>query len=717
MILKANVTELLFDFSLTSGGLDIMKLHNFYLFFILFILLFSSSFSTEMVEASFNISDINRTPVEGASIKIGDLIIKTDRFGIAKCLLFPASYEVIVERNTFYPVSSQFEITASNNQFTFLLESKLTPVNFKITDSFSNLPVSLNVKFQNQSSKQITFSASDKNGLFTIPLEKKSIYTIEISENKYKPYKMTLDTNNLMESSINIPLIRDSFGVKIKSNANSGTYSIKSLENSSVFTGSFSGQVLALLLPFGKYEFILNSDNYKQFSKNLVIDSSYEESISMIPSFKNFNFFLKIGDKNDFLITNEKLESYTPVKNFKVSLLKNSKTVLPLKLSENSVSVPFGTYDISATSDFSEPLYFPNITFDENSPESIVFTAKESYSFISGTVSTSGSLLGGVTVVFTDAEDNSYQADTTIEGSYSLKLPPRNYKVTIEKNGYRPVVNSTLTTDKMVSNKNYTMNFSLEEVPSIITGKVTTLSGAPVANAKITVKLEKNESIFYTEDDGSYKIQSTSGLLMIKVEKQGIKSKGVVKMLNRFSTLTGVDFKVEEIVSSIEGSITDGSTPLGNIQIQLFSDNKLITSVISRQDGAFYFENLSSFKKYTIIIENVNYLKYTGTTIDLSALPIKNFNIILSKNIIPILLDFRDSSNTPVANTEVLINNQTYKTDINGFLESSLKISDEKKILNLSIPSLNYFEVLEVPKDTKSLFKKSIIIKQEKRTD
>ena len=277
-----------------------------------------------MVEASFNISDINRTPVEGASVKIGDLIIKTDRFGIAKCLLFPASYEVIVERNTFYPVSSQFEITASNNQFTFLLESKLTPVNFKITDSFSNLPVSLNVKFQKQSSKQITFSASDKNGLFTIPLEKKSIYTIEISENKYKPYKMTLDTNNLMESSINIPLIRDSFGVKIKSNANSGTYSIKSLENSSVFTGSFSGQVLALLLPFGKYEFILNSDNYKQFSKNLVIDSSYEESISMIPSFKNFNFFLKIGDKNDFLITNEKLESYTPVKNFKVSLLKTS---------------------------------------------------------------------------------------------------------------------------------------------------------------------------------------------------------------------------------------------------------------------------------------------------------------------------------------------------------------------------------------------------------
>lgn len=684
-----------------------MKLHILLLFFVFSCL----SFSTEMVEASFNISDSNQNPIESASIKIGDLVIKTDRFGIAKCLLFPASYDVTVEKTNYYTVSSQFEISGSNNQFAFNLESKFTGVTFKVYDSFSVLPLSVNIKFQNQISKQVTLSTSDKNGLLTIPLEKKSTYTVEISEPKYNPYKITVDTNNLSDSSINISLVRDSFGVKINTNANSGNYSIKSLENNSVFTGSFSRQILALLLPFGKYEFIINAENYKQFSKSIEINSSLEESVSLIPSFKNFNFFLKIGDKNDVLQSVEKPVNYTPFNNFKVSLLKNSKTVLPLTLNENSSSIPFGVYDISAVSDFSEPLFFKDLIFDENSPENIIFTAKESYSVISGSVSTSGSLLGGVTIIFTDENENSYKSTTAIDGSYTLKIPARNYNITIEKDGYRPVSNSILKIDKMVSNNSYNLNFSLEEVPSIITGRVTTLSGVPVANAKITAKLEKVESIFYTDDDGYYKIQSMSGLLMIKVEKQGIKSKGVVKMLNRFSTLTGVDFKVEEIISSIEGSVTDGSTPLSNIQVQLFSDNKLVTSVISKQDGSFSFFNLPSFKKYVIIIENINFLKYTGDFIELKPSPVKNFNIILNKNIISVLLDFRNSSNLPVSNTDIIINNSIYKTDINGFVEISLKISDVQSVLNLSIPSLNYSELIEIPKNFKSPFKKSIIIK------
>lgn len=678
--------------------------------FTVFITIFSSSFSTEMVEASFTVSDTARTPLEGVSVKIGDLIIKTDRLGIAKCLLFPASYEVSVERLNFYTTTSQIDISASNNQFSFELESTLTPVSFKIIDSFSELPVAANVKLLSKNSNQATIVSSDLTGTVTTPLEKKSVYSIEVTGTNYKPYKMNIDTNNLAASSVNISLLRQDFGVKIKCNANSGTYSIKSLESKSVFTGSFSGQLLALLLPFGKYEFTISSENYKTVSKTVEISSSYEDSVTMIPSFKNFNFFLKLGDKNDILISSEKLENYTPIKNFQITLIKNSKTSLPLKLKENSVSVPYGTYDVTAVSDFSEKLMFPNITFDENSPVNIIFTAKESYSVISGTISIAESLLGGVTVIFTDENENSYQAVTSIEGVYSLKLPPRNYKVSIIKDGYRPVANSPLTISNMASNGNYTMNYSLEEVPSIISGKVTTTTGNPVANAKITVKLEKNESVFYTEEDGSYKIQSTSGLLMIKVEKQGIKSKGAVKMLNRFSTLTGIDFKVDEIVSSIEGSITDGTTTLGNMQVQLFSDNKLITSVISKPDGSFYFENLSTFKKYNIIVENVNYAKYTSNVFDLTAEPIKNFNIILSKNIITVFLEIRNSANQPLANTDIILNNISYKTDINGFFESSLKITANTTMV-LSIPSVNYSESFEIPKDTPSPFKKSIVIK------
>lgn len=687
-----------------------MKYKIFFLLILVFNIIFSSVFSTEMVEASFSISDINKIPLENVSVKIGDLIIKTDRNGVAKCLLFPASYEISIEKLNFYSQTSQFEISASNNQFSFEMVSKLTPVTFKLFDSFSNLPVAGNIKLTNQNNLQNLIITADQNGTVTASLEKKSVYTINVTENSYKPIKMTIDTNNLAASSVSLALTREEFGVKIKSNSNSGNYTIKSLENSSVFTGSFTGQVLALLLPFGKYEFTIGAENYKSVTKTINITSSYEDSIKMIPSFKNFNFFLKIGDKNNFEQSSEKPLNYLPVRNFKVTLLKNSKIEIPLKLSENTSSVPFGVYDVVATSDFSERLFFQNVLFDENSLENIIFTAKESYSFVSGTISTSGSLLGGVEILFTDENDNSYSAVTSIEGSYSLKLPPRNYTVSIIKDGYRPVKNSILTLDKMSSNGNYTVNLNLEEIPSVITGKVTTSTGNPVANAKITVKLEKTESIFYTEEDGSYKIYSPSGLLMIKVEKQGIKTKGIVKMLNRFSTITGVDFKVDEVLSSIEGSITDGSLPLGNIQVQLFTGDKLVTSLISRNDGGFYFENLSSYKKYSIVIENVNYIKYKSQSIDLTAVPLKNFNIILNKNILNAVLEFRDSSNKPLSNSEIVVNNTTYKTDINGFLELPLKISEEITMVTVSIPAFNFNDSFEIPKDSKS-FKKSIVIK------
>ena len=106
----------------------------------------------------------------------------------------------------------------------------------------------------------------------------------------------------------------------------------------------------------------------------------------------------------------------------------------------------------------------------------------------------------------------------------------------------------------------------------------------------------------------------------------------------------------------------------------------------------------------------LNYIKYNSQAIDLTAVPIKNFNIILNKNILNTVLEFRDSSNQPLSNIEIIVNKTTYKTDINGFLELQLKISEEITVVNISVPAFNFNDSFEIPKESKS-FKKSIVIK------
>ena len=58
-------------------------------------------FSLDMVEASFLINDKSGYAVENATIKIGDLTLKTSKDGVAKIILFPAVYDLTIEKSNF----------------------------------------------------------------------------------------------------------------------------------------------------------------------------------------------------------------------------------------------------------------------------------------------------------------------------------------------------------------------------------------------------------------------------------------------------------------------------------------------------------------------------------------------------------------------------------------------------------------------------------------
>lgn len=662
-----------------------------------------------MVEASFAVTDKNKTPIENAIIKIGDLTVKTSKDGSAKIVLFPAVYDITIEKTDFYTLNSQLEISGANNQFNFELDSRFTSINFKVLDSTSESGIAANFKIENQQ-KQITFFNSDNAGNAAVPIEKNSSCSIEISSSKYKSQSLKIDSSKLSPSSLTVKLDREEFGFKLKPNVNSGTYNIKNSESGKNFSGSFSEGVIALLIPFGKYEVTVSSENYKPFQKSFEILSTYEENINLEPNFKSFSFFVTNLDKSGVTFNQEVPKDFIALKNSSVTLLKNKVPFYTVKNMGAPINISYGTYDIAVSADFTESAVIEGVKFEPTSQQVVIVTSKETSSFVSGSVKSGDTLLGGALVIFSDDNGNSYSVTSAVDGSYSIKVPPRIYDIKVQKEGYKLANGIALIrSEKYISTGVYLQNFSLDEIQSIITGKVTTLSGTLVAKAKITVKLDKSEAVFYSENDGSYKISSNSGLLFIKVEKPGLKSKGTVKMLNKYSTLSGLDFKLEEILSSIEGNISDNSSPLGNIQLQLIDENKkIVTSLISKNDGSYKFENLPSFKKYSILIENVNYFKFVSKEIELGTSPVTNFNILLNKNSTPVILEIRNSQNTPVSNLEVFINGVSYKSDINGFVEALIKIDESASKIDISIPSASFSDSLEIKKNFVPPLKKSI---------
>lgn len=669
------------------------------------------TFSLDMVEASFLINDKSGYAVENATIKIGDLTLKTSKDGVAKIILFPAVYDLTIEKSNFFTISSQVDISSTKNQFQFEMETKLVPISLKTLDSTSNQPISTNISIENKTSNQNSLFSSDSSGSAIIALEKGNNYKISINDKMYKPNSIDLDSSKLSSSDISIKLDRNEYPVKFKTNINSGLYSIKGVTSGKIFSGSFSNNLILLNLPFDTYSIIISGDNYKTFEKSFDLISPLEDNLNLEANFNSFKISLSSSDKQSIQFLSEVPQNIQNIKNPLIVFYKNKVPIYTFKNLNSVYNINYGTYDISVSGDFIENSNFESIKIDSDSVQNIVLTSKESYSTINGVVKTSDLLIGGVQVIFSDENNNTYTAVSNIDGNYSIKLPPRSYTVSILKEGYKLNSSFQTKTDRYLPSGSYLLNIPLDEILSIITGKITTLSGAPIPKAKIIVKVDKLEQSYYSEDDGSYKISLNAGLVFIKIEKPGLKSKGTVKMINKFSTLSGLDFKLEEILSSIEGNIRDSSFPLNNVQIQLLDENKkLVTSVISRQDGSFKFESLPSYKKYSIVVENINYFKYCSKDIDLSASPVANYGIILTKNSVPFILEVRSSNNLPAQNIDVYINGNSYKTDINGFAEALIKIDNDVNIIEISIPQVSYKEIVELKKNQNTTYKKSVII-------
>lgn len=693
-----------------------------YLFiFFLFFSVFLNVFGEDFTEISILVFDKNKNPLENVNINIGDLALKTDSQGLSKTFLFPAYYDIEINKLNYFSIKSSIEVSTTNNQLVFYLESMFTDVNIKVTDSLSGGAIASSIKVTDLVSGESSFSSTNNSGDLIITLKKDEQYLFEINEKSYKNYSFKIDTSKLLSSSFLFKLERLEAKVIFNLNVNKGKLSVKLSENGISYTElDFNSSQVTLSIPYGQYDIVINSENYNTLVSSLNFSNELEEKeFQLKAQFKKFIFYPLLSDtetllfiKDNALIGNDDFAKKSSLKIYKDNSLINTFVFLdnPIELNLN-----YGIYTFELSNISSDPYKIENVSLQEDTPDYILIKLKKLFATLNGSIQAEDSLLGGVKIRFEDKEGFTYSSTSSIDGSFSIKLPPRPYDIFIEKDGYRLINDQKKYIDFLELNGVYDFNILLEEIPSQITGKITTLTGKPINKARVTLKVGKNEEHIFTNSNGEYEAFVKSGLVFIKIDKPGHKSKGTVKNINKFSTLTNMNFQLEQIFSSIDGLLTDGSSPIEGFKIKVLDENNnLISSNISKNNGLFKIENLPILEQFYLLIEEPGYVKYKSELLSLNTTPITDYHIILIKDSASIIIELKNENKDPLVNEEVLVNQVKLKTDINGFLETEVKFQENDFYIPIEILSYNFKDRIKIFKTMNSPFRKEIVIPSKK---
>ena len=697
------------------------KLLFFILLFYSFIMVSISVLANDMTSVSINILSQNKAPVSDVLVQIGDLTAKTNSSGKAEFTLFPAVYDITISKQNYSSTKASIDVSGASQEYTYTLASNFIPVNIKVIDDLTGFPVITSIKATNASTNVSSFSSTNEGGEVVLELDKNSIFVLEVEEKNYSLFTKNLDTSKLVSSNFIFKLERPDAEATFNFNTLEGNVSFRIMPYDTFFKEyKFKGKVLSINIPYGKYEIEIVSNGYKPMNKIVNIDHQIcNESFNLVPNNKMFSFYVAAGDESGVKYSDTLKTSAYPVvmKNTTINMFVNNtleKTII-FDGTEFSTSVPYGVYDIEVKNSLADTFTIENVEFNESTPAKIIFSLKQMFATVSGFVKLGSYFTGGITITFSDNLGNEYSAISDIDGSYSIKVPARSYTVGVSKEGYSIRDRAGLSVNASLPNETYKCDVDIEEIRSIINGKISSLDGSPVPNARVIIKVEKDETVTYSDDNGRYSASINSGLAFIKIDKPGFKSKGNVKTVNKFSTITGVDFVLEEIYASVDGVVTNGISPLENISIKLLDSNKQVVSkTISKANGSFSFSGIKSISDYYISITTDNYTDYISPLIKISYDPVKNYNITLQKNSLTVIYEVKDESNNPLTDFEIKIDGEFCKTDITGFVEKEYRISDMPKNITIQEDKSGFNTTITLDNQIKSPMKKDIIIKTSK---
>lgn len=283
---------------------------------------------------------------------------------------------------------------------------------------------------------------------------------------------------------------------------------------------------------------------------------------------------------------------------------------------------------------FTSPEYAPiekSIDTKKENNFSIKFSKADTV-IVTGTVQADNMNIGGTEISFINSRNKGYTVTTDFLGKFTAYIPKGEYRIKTNKFGYSLDKKNALVYQFYSTGKPYNIIINLHEISSFIEGRVIDEKGSPISKAEITVKNGTETSKIETDEFGKFRKRVDAGIVTLICKKNGFIQNGLIRKIDRQSSITNLEIILNKSKFNVEGVVTDGVKALINIPVTLHDEDiNKISTVLSNENGYYEFNGIEGDKDVFISISDPNYKRFKTPLFRLDK-NINDKNLILEKN-------------------------------------------------------------------------------------
>lgn len=463
---------------------------------------------------------------------------------------------------------------------------------------------------------------------------------------------------------------------------------------------NFTDSKALLDLKPGNYKFQFFSPSYFPVERVISISREYQ-SYNIDFSKKSGDFFISVrkSGKNQIYFHNEPPNTPHILNDISILFYKEGELVKTVDSDSllQKINLNFGQYDI-VIKELDKTLFrVQRFPVNERYGEYLNFFVQPIEVPVEGVLRINDMYLGGADIIFTDVKNNSYTLTSDFSGKFSGNIPSKKYKLSVKKFGYFLKKENQLIYDFTDEDKKFTLNLELEEAPSFIEARIIDDKNLPVANAEVVIKSSDAEKKSFTDSFGRFRGTANPGLVMIKVNKDGFFSQGLVRRVEKFSTISNLEIQLKRKLYKISGILSDGVKPIKSQKIDLINlKGKRIASTLSGENGYFEFLDIPATATFKVSVNISDFKPYESSEMTLKE-AISNFNIIMNRGSRQVILEITDASDTPVKNSLFDLDGKNITSDSNGIIsyntsshEINITYKSQKKKISLEKEKVVY---------------------------
>lgn len=243
---------------------------------------------------------------------------------------------------------------------------------------------------------------------------------------------------------------------------------------------------------------------------------------------------------------------------------------------------------------------------------SLIVFAENDHIKVTGIVADKEFRLGNATVCFFNSSNDIVCTKSDINGNFNISLPKNKYRVTVKKNGYTSLVGDNFFVD-YIFEKSKPLILNMTNNKITIIGKVIDQNNDIVQNAEVKVKIgEKLENIL-TDSNGNFSFKGETGLISIFANKLGFYGNGTSLLIENEKFVNDISITLQAKTFYISGAVVKGNSYIQNTQLELInaSNNKVISTLNTSDDGLFEFRNILFYEKAYFRIPKFNFKSNT----------------------------------------------------------------------------------------------------------